>query len=187
MFSGLVYVVGMPNHPQRTVTLLPHQRIFNNNGTTYSVWACKATRALPVWLVNGTCFDDLPTPSEEVTDILRHVESSVPGGVVSELTIPHIPYYNNSIIKCCIGPRIQCQHQPNNCSDERTFLPSEFLKSLYCCMTYYYFSWILCHVNNVCMHGIILYLHGRGKRAPLIDKHNENCMYYNWHKIYLCN
>ena len=104
-----------------TVTLLPHQRRFINNGTTNSVWTCRATEDVQ-WLLNGTHFNDLPTPPEEVTEFLYHNETSGSDGVVSDLTIPHIPYYNNSIIKCCIRPRNS--ENRHNCSNERTFLYS---------------------------------------------------------------
>ena len=108
------------------ITLLPQEEsnaTSYTNGSTKSLWTCNASRSrasMVWWLVNGT---DLPTPPEEVTEFLYHNETSDTDGVVSDLTIPHIPYYNNSIIKCCIRP--QNSENRHNCSNERTFLYSD--------------------------------------------------------------
>ena len=65
------------------------------------------------WFVNGISLNNLPAPPESI----RHNETTEDDGLVSNLPIPHIPYYNNSRFKCCI--------RRNNiliCSNERTFI-----------------------------------------------------------------
>ena len=122
-----LYFVG--RRLQHTVTLLPQEEsnaASYTNGSTKSLWTCNASRSrasMVWWLVNGTHFNDMPTPPEEVTEFLYHNETSGSDGVVSDLTIPHIPYYNNSIIKCCIQP--QNFENRHNCSNEQTFLYSD--------------------------------------------------------------